>query len=244
MYRHVLKDRAPPKTIFHWLLLAFLAGSVNAGAFLACGRFVTHVTGFATHFGVDLVEHRYADALGIFAIPLFFILGSTVSGFLVDNRIDHRQEPRYDAVMFLSSFALLLVALGGQFRVFGAFGQTLHIRSDFFLLALLCFAMGLQNAAITSASKGTVRTTHLTGLSTDLGIGLAKLFSTDWANRETLERRLRTQTVRLGTIGSYIAGSVAGALLFVTAHYLGFLLPASLAAYAGAVAWFEEFREP
>ena len=70
-----------------WLLLAFMAGTINSGGFLACGRWVTHVTGFATFFGIDLVTGEYKLALSMLIVPMFFLLGSFVSGYLIDVRL-------------------------------------------------------------------------------------------------------------------------------------------------------------
>ena len=58
-----------------WFTLAFQAGWINAGGFLACHRFVSHVTGFATQFGVDIAEFRWTDATGMLTVPLFFFNG-------------------------------------------------------------------------------------------------------------------------------------------------------------------------
>jgi uncharacterized membrane protein YoaK (UPF0700 family) len=64
-----------------------MAGTINSGGFLACGRWVTHVTGFATFFGIDLVTGEYKLALSMLIVPMFFLLGSFVSGYLIDVRL-------------------------------------------------------------------------------------------------------------------------------------------------------------
>ncbi len=243
MYRHTIKENVPGWTIFNWSLLAFLSGSVNAGAFLACSRFVTHLTGFATHFGIDLVEENYVEALGIAVVPVFFIIGSMASALLVDRRITLHKEPRYDIAMLLVAFCMVLAAFGGYFNLFGRFGDVAQIRSDFILLVLLCGGSGVQNAAITSASKGSIRSTHLTGISTDLGIGLVKLYYTNRSDERTWGRRVRAQMIRVLSIGAFIAGSVAGAWLFIHFHYLGFLVPAAIALHVARVAWIEQQGE-
>jgi len=236
MYRHTIKEQVPAWTVFNWSLLAFLSGSVNAGAFLGCARFVTHVTGFATHFGVDMVEGRFVDALGMLTVPVFFVAGAMGSALLVNRRIETGREPRYDLVMLLVAACMVLSALGGHFHWFGRFGDVAHIQSDFFLLVLLCGASGLQNAAITSASKGSVRSTHLTGIATDLGIGFVKILYTNLDDRTAMTRRVRTQGIRIVLVFSFILGSVAGAWLFIEVHYLGFLLPAAIALHVARVA--------
>ncbi len=239
MYKHTIKDEVPLKTAFNWSLLAFLSGSVNAGGFLACSRFVTHLTGFATHFGIDVEEGNYLEAFGIAAVPVFFIAGAMTSALLVERRISQRREPRYDIAMILVAACMILAALGGQFDLFGRFGDVAKIRSDFVFLVLLCGASGIQNAAITSASKGSIRSTHLTGISTDLGIGLVKLFYTDMDDRKVWTRRFRVQALRVASIFAFIVGSVAGAFLFVKFHYLGFIVPGLIALHVARVAWNE-----
>ncbi|MCW5828547.1 MAG: DUF1275 domain-containing protein [Deltaproteobacteria bacterium] len=242
MYRHTIKDEIPLWTAFNWSLLAFLSGSVNAGGFLACHRFVTHITGFATHFGIDLVEKKYVEAFGILTVPVFFVAGAMGSALLVERRSQQGQEPRYDAVMGLVTLCMVMVAVGGYFDWFGAFGEVAQVRTDFLFLVVLCGASGLQNAAITSASRGTMRSTHLTGIATDLGIGLVKYYYTPQVDAASRERRLRVQLVRIASTVAFVLGSVAGALLFIWYQYLGFLLPAAIAAHVTRVAWRERTR--
>jgi uncharacterized membrane protein YoaK (UPF0700 family) len=59
---------------------------------------------------------------------------------------------------------------------FAFFGDNFILAAPNVLAYLLLFAMGLQNSLVTSISNATVRTTHITGLFTDLGIELSQLF--------------------------------------------------------------------
>ncbi|MGZ3722461.1 MAG: DUF1275 family protein, partial [Bdellovibrionales bacterium] len=70
-----------------WMILAFQGGLLNIGGLLACHSFVSHVTGFATLFGLELNRTRYLAASGMLIVPLFFLLGAMLSGFLVDLRL-------------------------------------------------------------------------------------------------------------------------------------------------------------
>ncbi|MBU6375186.1 MAG: DUF1275 family protein, partial [Bdellovibrionales bacterium] len=97
------------------------------------------------------------------------------------------------------------------------------------VLAALCMASGLQNAALTSSSLGSVRTTHLTGVTTDLGLGLARLVSLKKGD-ERLDAERRANRLRAGTISAFIVGSTVGAIVFSQAQYSGFLIPAVIAA--------------
>jgi len=212
-------------------MLAFLAGNVNAGGFMATGRFVTHVTGFSTLFGVDAAFGRWDQAIGILSVPLFFLCGSMLSAYLVDHRFHRGLKPHYDWVMFLVFLSLMAVALGGYFHIFDQFGSAPRLKEDYAMLALLCMASGLQNAAITTSSGASVRTTHLTGLTTDLGIGIVRALGSP-RGATVRSHETRANWLRFGTISAFISGSLVGGILFLRFEYLGFLLPAIFAFYA------------
>ncbi len=231
MFRYRVDQMPDRSVVAHWLLLGFNAGCINAGGFLATGRFVTHVTGFATLFGTDLLHGHIAASFSILSVPVFFLLGATIAGLLTDRPLHYRRPPHYDYVMALCAACLGLAALAGEFETFGRFGQSFRLEETYFLLALLCLASGLQNGAITSSSGSSVRTTHLTGLTTDLGLGIARLLTFDKADRRFDEEALAS-SLRLGTVLAFIAGSAAGSGLFLSLHYRGFLLPAAIALYA------------
>jgi uncharacterized membrane protein YoaK (UPF0700 family) len=92
-------------------------------------------------------------------------------------------------------------------------------------------ASGLQNGAITSSSGNSVRTTHLTGLTTDLGLGLARLLTVS-KNDPSFREETLANALRAGTVVAFIFGSAAGAWLFAVLQYRGFLIPALISGYA------------
>ncbi len=228
MFRHQFNKARSWRTHFQWFLLSFIAGCVNAGGFLSAHRFVSHVTGFATLFAADATKGQWDQAAGIVSLPLFFLLGVMVSAYLVDRRVHRGQRPHYALVMSLVCLCLLGAALGGHFDLFGSFGSEPRLSKDYMLLALLCAASGLQNAAISTSSGATVRTTHLTGVTTDLGTGLVRAFS----NPAVFRMEMQAVRLRMGTISAFIMGSLIGSYFYLKFHYLGFLLPATLSAYS------------
>jgi uncharacterized membrane protein YoaK (UPF0700 family) len=230
MFTHKFDQTPSNKVVFHWFMLSFNGGCINAGGFLATGKFVSHVTGFATLFGVDLMSNQVAAALSMLVVPLFFLLGAFIAGLLIDRPMDLGRKPHFDWVMGLSSFCLLIAASGELFQ-FGGFGEIFRLRHAFYLLALLCLASGLQNAAITSSSLRSVRTTHLTGITTDLGLGLARLFIFD-AKKDLYQKEVRSNQLRIGSIVSFILGSAVGAWVFLKVGYVGFYIPTLITAYA------------
>lgn len=232
MFHHRLDDQVEKRVFVKWYLLSFLAGSVNCGAILATGRFVTHVTGFATLSGIEFAQGNFDQALGFLFVPIFFLLGAVISAYLVDRPYHRGRPPHYDWVMLLVTICLVLVSVGGHLQILGGhFGGVPRMKEDFALLALLCLASGLQNAAITTSSGASVRTTHLTGLTTDLGIGIVRAMEMK-AVHPKRQREIRANWLRMGTIISFTCGSALSALLYFSLHYLGFLLPAMISAYA------------
>jgi len=231
MFNHRFDQDVENKVVLHWFLLSLNGGFINAGGFLATGRFVSHVTGFATLFGVDLAKSQVEAAIGILSVPAFFLLGAFTAGLLIDRPIHKRQKPHFDWVMSLSALALVLAATGGEFAKFGVFGDTIGLEKSYLLLILLCLACGLQNAAITSSSGKSVRTTHMTGLTTDLGLGLAKLASFNFKDK-TRQKEIRANVLRGGSIFSFVVGSALGSWIFLSQGFRGFLIPAAIAAYA------------
>lgn len=230
MFTHKFDQTPSARVVFHWFMLSFNGGCINAGGFLATGKFVSHVTGFATLFGVDIMNNQVKAAISMLIVPLFFLLGAFVAGFLIDRPMEQGKRPHFDWVMGLSSLCLVICASGAFFQ-FGSFGEIFRLKYAFLFLALLCLACGLQNGAITSSSLRSVRTTHLTGILTDLGLGLAKLLTFD-SKKESFQKEVRSNQLRSGSIVSFVLGSAVGAFVFIKLGYAGFYLPALITAYA------------
>ena len=212
-----------PSNIAIWMSLALQGGILNIGGFLACGRFVSHVTGFATHFGVELSKHDFSSALGMLLVPIFFLIGAALSGFLVDIRIKLHKKPKYYLVFGVLFLLLLFIVVSGFNGLYGVFGGKLG-PSDYGLLALLCLICGMQNGMITTVSKAMIRTTHLTGITTDLGIGIVRVLNRKKLNYP-MHEEFRSNLVRIGIIFFFGLGSAVGGFAFSHWGYKGFILP-------------------
>jgi len=219
-----------PKNYVVWFIMAFQSGVINAGGFLACHRFVTHTTGFATHFGVDIASTSLMNALGMLSVPLFFLVGAMLAAFLVDRKKLKAEAPYYSFVFIIISSLLFFVAFAGIRGFFGVFGTELQIFKDYFLLAALSMASGLQNATINPPNGTSIRTTHLTGLTTDLGVGVVRLFSGSLLGDQR-KKEILYNWIRVGIIGFFIFGSALGAYLFIKYRYYGFLIPAFISLF-------------
>jgi uncharacterized membrane protein YoaK (UPF0700 family) len=182
-------------------------------------------------FGIDVAQGAFDAAVGILSVPVSFLIGATTAGLLIDRQIHLGRKPHYDYVMLISAACLGLSALVGVFDGLPTFGRSFHLKQTYFLLVLLCLASGLQNAAITSSSGSSVRTTHLTGITTDLGLGLARrmtLKGKDPRSKKENEANLH----RIETIVSFAMGSAVSAWLYMRFEYFGFFLPCAIALYS------------
>ena len=199
------------------------------GGFLACHTFVSHVTGYATLFGADLAIGRYTHAWSVLTVPLFFLIGAMFSGTIIDLRMRQNKKPLYPALFAFISLLLFIVSFFGVNGFLGEFGEPLNIPRDYFLLSVLCLICGMQNAAVTTASRAVVRTTHLTGITTDLGIGIVRVLA-NVLNKTENSEETSANLMRFAIIVSFVLGSIAGAYAFIKYQYLGFTLPALLSA--------------
>jgi uncharacterized membrane protein YoaK (UPF0700 family) len=207
-----------------WSTLAFQAGFINSFGFLACGRYVSHVTGFGTQVGIALGAGNWTFALEMFGTPFFFMLGAVISGIHTSVRQTKGLIPRYDLVSAIFPvLTLLLIYLGNKGK-FGPFGEDLLYLHDFVLLFSLSFACGIQNACFTTLSGGLVRTTHLTGLSTDLGLELSKTLYGN-LSRSDRARLWKSNLNRIFCFFSFTSGSILSVRVSETLHYLSLLIP-------------------
>ncbi len=109
------------------------------------------------------------------------------------------------------------------------------MKHDFFLLACLCGACGLQNAAISSASGATLRTTHLTGITTYLGLGIVRAETRNLSDAQRSTER-RANWLRVATIGAFTLVSLVAAFIYSRFKYQGFFFLMVIAVYVGYVA--------
>lgn len=209
--------------VFLWMLMSFQAGTLNAAGFLACQRFVSHVTGLATYFGIEMAQESYLRAMGMLAVPGFFLLGAMISGQMVDIPLRSKKKPRYYIPFGLIFAFILFLLVAGISGAFGEFGQPLE-RRHYLLLATLCLVCGMQNGTVSTVSRSVIRTTHLTGITTDLGLGLVRVLNTSLLPRIHSEE-FRANFMRVGIIFFFALGSMAGAAAFLRFAFEGFLLP-------------------
>lgn len=194
------------------LVLAFVAGALNAGGFLAVAQYTSHVTGMVSTVADQAVLGRSDLVIDALIGVLAFLLGAAGCALLVN--FGRRRGLR-------SVYALPLLVEAALILVFGLMGSQLSQVQGLLLPAtvlLLCFTMGLQNAVITKLSGAVIRTTHLTGIVTDLGIELGRALYP--SRGEDAVRADRGRALLLaGLLTAFLGGGLAGAFGFKAYGY-------------------------
>jgi len=221
--RLLLAEQRTPQGNAHlgWML-AFVAGAINAGGFLAVQQYTSHMTGMVSAAADGLAMGTTQALITAVGALLCFAAGAASTSLLVNFG---RQRQAH------SLFALPLLLEAACLVLFGLMGAWLTGVQAVFIpaaVAVLCFTMGLQNALITKISRAEIRTTHVTGIVTDLGIELGRALS--GANVSATKLRLLG-----GLLLAFATGGFVGALAFQAVGYAATLPLAIFLTLLGAV---------
>lgn len=242
MFRHEGPARDMRKNAQLAGYLAFVAGFVNSGGFVMIGSFTSHVTGSVGRLGNDIAMGEAAAALWALMLVLAFFGGAFVATLFIEG---HRPETRANA------YAAALLAQGGllsAFIVLAGVSQAVHPRVLDAEATILCFSLGMQNSLVTRLSGAVVRTTHLTGVVTDLAIEAARWYRWHRSKLRALpaflrgrtppERPMAAQSFLLSVIVvAFTLGGVAGAVLTLRASRWAMVIPAVAVLGASAFAY-------
>lgn len=212
-------------------MLAFVAGATNAGGFLAVQQYTSHMTGMVSAAADGLVLGQSQALLTTLGALLSFMAGAACTAVLV-NFGRQRQAHSIFALPLLLEAACLIV-----FGLMGAWLAGLHALFIPATVSVLCFTMGLQNALVTKVSRAEIRTTHVTGIVTDIGIEFGRLL---YGLGDPATPPANVAKLRLlgGLLLAFAVGGVAGAWAFKALGYSATLPLATMLAFLGAVpAW-------
>ena len=194
-------------------ILAFIAGMVNAAGYLGFRHeSISNMTGNTSLLGIALGNSGGSEAVHWALAILAFVFGATLSGMIVQQST-LKLGRRYGVALVLES--LLLVAAVPLLEASNSAG-----------LYLASVGMGLQNGIVSAYSGAVIRTTHVTGIFTDLGIYIGHML-----------RRLPVDKLRLRVCmvvaTSFMTGSAAGAMSFRVMQERTLLIPAALTGFCG-----------
>jgi uncharacterized membrane protein YoaK (UPF0700 family) len=207
MFRHKGKGRTYIHNVRLASILSFVAGIVNITGVLSVKVLTTNVTGHFAFFSEDVSNKNYGFAVVYLFYILSFLMGAIVSNLLIE--IISRVKPQISYTIPIAIEIIILCVVGW----FGNNSLLSQFHGQIIACSLL-FAMGLQNALVTKVSQSVVRTTHLTGLFTDLGIELSQLFF----YRKTVEFKQLSKSIylKLAIIGCFFLGCLLGGFVYRT----------------------------
>ncbi|WP_409419540.1 YoaK family protein [Marinomonas sp. RS-M-Aa-14] len=199
-------SRLPKWVEYGAFLLALVAGSVNAVALLGFHhQAVSHLSGTATLIGSVLFSQSSDALLHLIGILLSFVIGSAISGYMLTGRS-----------LKLGRFYDVLLVLEALFLLIAMYLLLNNHTSGHYLASAAC---GLQNALATTYSGAIVRTTHLTGIFTDLGIMLGEALQ-----GKPLDRRKACLFIII--VLGFICGGALGSWLFLALSFWALSIPA------------------
>lgn len=199
--------------------LAFVAGAANAGGFLAVRQYTSHMSGIVAGMADNFAIGSLVMVIHGLAAVLSFLLGAFLTTLFVRWARAHALDSEY-ALPLLAEAALLIT--------FGFIGHVFAGGRVLGTVMLLCFTMGLQNAIITKLSNSVIRTTHVTGMVTDIGIALGRVVSSSsQGSAVDLAQEFATLRLLISLVALFFMGGVTGALGFKHAGFF-FTLPLSV----------------
>ncbi|MDQ2067524.1 YoaK family protein [Xinfangfangia sp. CPCC 101601] len=180
--------------------LSSVAGALNAVGFLLAGSFTANMTGNVSAFADHLAAGEVPLAWSFAGLVMAFIAGAALAALGVRLGVKRGLHSIYAVLIAVE--AVLLIGLGWLLQ--------LGLSQGFLMMLLLSLVMGLQNAVTTLISGARVRTTHISGMATDVGIELAALTGGAASRKDALPR-LKLHSL---TLFCFAAGGVIGALIF------------------------------
>lgn len=203
MFRHYGKTRTLGHNLRIASLLSFVAGIVSTAGFFSVHQLTTNVTGHFAFFIEEVFKLNFAQSAVFFLYIFSFFFGSFVSNLLIE--IIARKNERYIYVVPAVIEIIILFFLG-------FYGDYLIENNPQFIVFSLLFAMGLQNSFVTTISSAVVRTTHLTGLFTDLGIDLSQLFF--FKSKAMKKQLISSIKLRFTIISFFFFGGIVGGVFY------------------------------
>lgn len=203
MFRHQGKSRTLKHNLRIATILSFVAGMVNVTGFLAFNQLTTNVTGHFALFISDVANFEVWKGTIYFLYIFSFLFGSFLSSLLIERYKESRKRNVFVIPTAIECFILVSIAI---------ISNVTKMTFPNVIVCALLFAMGLQNSFVTKISNAIVRTTHLTGLFTDLGIELSQLlFPKSYPHRQKIKATIK---LRIYIICFFFMGGLVGGFLY------------------------------
>lgn len=187
-------------------LTAFSAGMVNVISVIVFFAFTSNITGHFAVFAQEIAKKNWFQAAVVILWILLFFLGSFLSNFLIIHGKMYVGKYLSHAIPLIIEVICLLVV--------GIYLQNFYeesLKETELLVGLLLFAMGIQNGLTASISNSVVKTTHLTGLTTDLAIALSMVTKKIYRNDVKLLKKIQLLSAILFF---YVSGGIVTGFLY------------------------------
>jgi uncharacterized membrane protein YoaK (UPF0700 family) len=205
MLRRFKDERTLKENLMLASSTAFVSGVTNVASVLAFLVFTANITGHVATLAKNIVEQDFHE-IKVFALWLFaFFCGTFSANFLARSIRSTSRYKAHATPIIIETVILLLVAIYGHH-----FYEETE-RERVIVITALLFSMGLQNGLVSNISGGLIKTTHLTGLFTDLGSDVAERLHTATKDAKAVNERIY---VRLTILAFYIIGGLAGGYFF------------------------------
>ncbi|MDP2160994.1 MAG: YoaK family protein [Flavobacterium sp.] len=215
MLRKFSNSRTLEDNIKLGVLTAFSGGMVNVASLLIFFSFSSNVTGHYAILASEIVKGNLYQTGVVFAWIFLFFFGSFLSNLIVIHLSKFNTYLAHSIPLILEIICLMTVGIYGQFF----YSETL-LETEI-LLGIMLFAMGLQNGLTASISNFSVKTTHLTGTTTDLGILFSMFTKKEYRENE----ELRGKAKLLSSIAiSYLSGAIISGLLYFNTGFQVFYI--------------------
>ncbi len=199
-------------------VLAAIAGAANAGGFFAVGKYTSHMTGYISQLADNVAILNWQAAMIASLAIGAFVAGAAFSTVLINWTRHGNHRHQYALALAVQGFFMFLFCFGGIFT--SDLGRL-------FSLACLCFIMGMQNATITKISGARVRTTHATGMVTDIGIEIGRMIIVGLLGFPGIAANWPKLKILLSLVFAFLGGGLIGAIGYGHVGFF-FSLPLSL----------------
>lgn len=205
MLRNTKGDRTLKENLMLASSTAFVAGLTNVAGVIAFLAFTSNITGHVAILAQKIVNRQYHSVMVYSIWLLLFLFGAFTANFITKFNADKGRYRAHAIPIFIEVIVLFIVAIYGH-----NYYSHKEIEREIIIGAML-FSMGLQNGLVSTISGGLIKTTHLTGLFTDLGAELSEYLHTPQNENSMIKQKL---AIRFTILGFYLTGGVIGGYYF------------------------------
>jgi len=205
MLRQAKDERTLKENLMLASSTAFVSGVTNVAGMIAFLAFTANVTGHVANLAKHIVEQNYREIIVFLVWLLLFFFGAFLSSFIVKSLKHTSNYKAHSIPVLIEIVVLLFVAIYGH-----NFYEETTLEREIVIGAII-FSMGLQNSLVSIISGGLIKTSHLTGLFTDLGGDIAEWFHPKSEKSKIVRNKI---FIRLTILSFYIGGAILGGLAF------------------------------